>query len=133
MPRGPHITSAGNSKTGHGEAQLYGGLPHTRIEFRATPKKSVPDLIKLKNPFVDISLAVPTAPKGVRPHDWLFFLDSCQRRGRNAAIAMLPQVKKKQTYAEALNAAHEAFWKPDLIWKSWSETLATLMVTQAFP
>jgi hypothetical protein len=112
-------------ETGTGETQLYGGLPHTRIEYRAIPKKPVPALCGYKNPFVNISLAVPAAPKGVQPHVWQFFLDACQRRGHDAAIAMLPEGKTKQTFVGTLDAAHAAFWKPDLIWKSWGETLAS--------
>jgi hypothetical protein len=112
--------------TGH-EGQLYGGLSHTRLEFHAVPKKSVPQLVDFKNPFADISLAVPVAPKGVEPHEWQFFLDSCQRRGHDAAIAMLPEGKTKKMYVEALDAAREAFWKPNVIWQSWGDALGLLM------
>jgi hypothetical protein len=119
-------------ETGSGqEAQLYGGLSHTRLEFHAIPKKAVPALVGIKNPFANISIAVATAPKGVEPHEWQFFLDSCQRRGHDAAIAKLLNDKTKKSYVGALNAAHEAFWKPNLIWNSWGETLATLMVTKS--
>jgi hypothetical protein len=76
---------------------------------------------------VNISLAVPTALKGVEPHEWQFFLDACQRRGHDAAIALLPDRKIKNTHVEALNAAHAAFWKPNLIWQSWSDALGLLM------
>jgi hypothetical protein len=30
----------------------------------------------------------------------------------------------KTKNVEALDAAHEAFWKPDLIWNSWGDALA---------
>jgi hypothetical protein len=78
---------------------------------------------------LNICPAVPIAPKGVEPHVWQFFLDSGQRRGHDAAIAMLRDGKTKKAYVGALDAAHAAFWKPDVIWNSWGDALVPLMAS----
>jgi hypothetical protein len=44
--------------------------------------------------------------------------DLDHRKGRRKAVVCV----------EALDAAHAAFWKPDLIWNSWGDALAPLMV-----
>ena len=44
--------------------QLFGGMSHTRLEHRAKPNKPFPKLVGLANPFVKISLAYPTPPRG---------------------------------------------------------------------
>ena len=106
-----------------GGKQLYGGLSHTRIEFHATPGKPFPKLAKLANPFNTISLAYPQAPNGIKPYAWAFFLDSCQRRGREAALDLLPAGQLRKRYRKALDKAHDTFWKPDQIWACWIESL----------
>jgi hypothetical protein len=73
--------------------QAYGGLSHTRIEYHAKPNKPFFALNTVTNPFNEISLAFPKAPKGVKPYAWTFFIDSCVRRGQPAALAMLPEGK----------------------------------------
>ena len=103
--------------------QAYGGLSHTRVEYRATPMKTFPALGSLKNPFTEISLAYPVAPKGLKPHTWTFFVDSCDRRGQPAALAMLPDGKLRKSYQNALDAAHASFWRPGKIWESWPDAL----------
>jgi hypothetical protein len=106
-----------------GGKQLYGGLSHTRIEFHAIQKKPFAKLGTLANPFGTISLAYPEAPKGIKPYAWAFFLDSCQRRGREASLELLPEGALRKRYRQALDKAHAAFWKPDTIWASWQESL----------
>jgi hypothetical protein len=103
--------------------QAYGGLSHTRVEYRATPMKTFPSLGSIKNPFTEISLAYPNAPKGVKPYAWTFFIDSCMRRGQPAALAMLPNGKLRTSYQKALVAAHASSWRPGKIWESWPDAL----------
>lgn len=105
------------------QEQLYGGLSHTRIEFHAQPMKCFGDLAAMKNPFSALSLAYPSAPKGVKPYTWLFFLDACHRRGHKVALAQLPDGPLRTRYAKALEKAHADFWKPDLIWAAWDKAL----------
>ena len=107
-----------------GGKQLYGGLSHTRIEFHAIQKKPFVKLGTLANPFGTISLAYPQAPKGIKPYAWAFFLDACQRRGREVALELLPEGALRKRYRQALDKAHAAFWKPDRIWASWHNSIA---------
>jgi hypothetical protein len=110
--------------------QAYGGLSHTRIEYRATPMKAFPALGSLKNPLNDISLAYPNAPKAVKPYAWTFFVDSCVRRGQTAALAMLPDGKLRKTYQKSLDAAHASFWRPGKIWEAWPDAMLNSGVVQ---
>jgi hypothetical protein len=110
--------------------QAYGGLSRTRIEYRATPMKAFPALGSLKNPFTEISLAYPNAPKGVKPYAWTFFIDSCVRRGQAAALAMLPDGKLRNSYQKSLDAAHASFWRPGKIWEAWPDALHNSGVVQ---
>jgi hypothetical protein len=110
-------------KVTEGGKQLYGGLSHTRIEFHAVQKKPFAKLGTLANPFDTISLAYPEAPKGIKPYAWAFFLDSCQRRGREASLELLPEGALRKRYRQALDKANAAFWKSDQIWASWTESL----------
>jgi hypothetical protein len=102
-----------------GDDELYNGLSHTRIEYHATPFKKFGQLKTIPNPFKEISLAYPRQPKGVSLHAWQFFMDACHRRGHQTAIARLPTENMKKRYNNALEAAHQRFWKPDLIWTQW--------------
>ena len=105
------------------QQQLYGGLPHTRIEFHAKPMKPLPALNAMANPFTSLSLAYPTAPNGVKPHAWRFFLDACHRRGHAQALTMIPAGALRQRYEKALESAHTKFWKPHVIWAAWDDAL----------
>ena len=107
----------------HPETQAYGGLSRTRIEYRAAPMKAFPELVSLKSPFTEISLAYPKAPKGVKSYEWTFFIDSCVRRGQTAALAMLPGGKLRNIYQKSLDTAHESFWRPGKIWEAWPDAL----------
>jgi hypothetical protein len=109
--------------SGQSAEQAYGGLSHTRIEYHAMPNKPFPALNTVSNPFNEISLAFPKAPKGVKPHAWTFFLDSCARRGQPAALALLPEGKLRKTYQQAVDAGHASFWRPDKIWEAWPDAL----------
>jgi hypothetical protein len=115
-----HLKEVGG---GDPQEQLYGGLSHTRIEYHAKPMKPFVQLGKIGNPFASISLAYPRTPKGVKPHLWQFFLDACQRRGEKAALALMPEGPLRKRYAKTLQAAHEEFWKPKLIWNAWDKAL----------
>ena len=107
-----------------GPEQLYGGLSHTRIEFHAKPNKPAAGLKLLSNPFTQVSVAYPTVPKGIKPHSWQFFLDACQRRGHQNALALVPEGPTKAKYLKAMKTAHDTFWRPDKIWSSWKEVLS---------
>lgn len=103
--------------------QAYGGLSHTRIEYRATPMKSFPELGSLENPLLDISLAYPERPKRIEPYVWTFFVDSCARRGQSAALEMLPEGPIRKKFEKAVGSLHTTFWRPDEIWKAWDKAL----------
>jgi hypothetical protein len=92
--------------------------------------KAFPALGSFKNPFTEISLAYPKAPKGVKPYAWTFFIDSCDRRGQTAALAMLPDGKLRTSYKKALDAAHASFWRPGKIWEAWPVALLNSGVVQ---
>ncbi|WP_425987738.1 hypothetical protein [Afipia sp. DC4300-2b1] len=111
--------------------QLYGGLPHTRIEYRATPMVPFSKLLGLDNPFLKISLAYPVIPKAAKSHEWQFFIDSCARRGQHAALGLLPDGPMKKRYEAALAAGHKTIWRPNLIWKAWEETLCRSGIAEA--
>lgn len=100
-------------------AQLYGGLSHTRLEFHAKPDKPIAALKSLANPFLNISVARPTSPQGIKPHSWQFFLDACQRRGHQQALALIPEGPTKARHLKALAAAHGTFWRPTKVWDGW--------------
>jgi hypothetical protein len=102
-------------KSASSTEQAYGGLSHTRIEYHYTTNKPFLELNTLKNPFNKISLAYPKAPKGVKPYARTFFIDSCVRRGQDAALAMLPDGKLRNSYQKSLDAAHVSFWRPGKI------------------
>ncbi|TPQ31525.1 hypothetical protein C2U70_23795 [Bradyrhizobium guangdongense] len=102
----------------------YGGLSHTRIEYGYAPGKPLSKLLNLTNRFADISVAYPQRPKGVKPYAWTFFIDSCSVRGETQALAMLPDDKIRKSYENALQASHKAFWRPEMIWKSWPRALS---------
>jgi hypothetical protein len=110
--------------------QAYGGLSHTRIEYRAKPNKPFSELGTLKSPLTQISLAYPQAPKGVKTYEWSFFIDSCARRGQPAALAMLPDGKLRNSYQKSLDAAHASFWRPGKIWEAWPDALLNSGVVQ---
>jgi hypothetical protein len=110
--------------------QAYGGLSHTRIEYHAKPNKPFLALNTVTNPFNDISVAFPKAPKGVKPYAWTFFIDSCVRRGQSAALAMLPEGKLRNSYQKSLDAAHASFWRPGKIWEAWPVALLNSGVVQ---
>jgi hypothetical protein len=99
--------------------QAYGGLSHTRIEYRA-----------LKSPLTQISLAYPQAPKGVKTYEWSFFIDSCARRGQAAALEMLPEGKLRESYQKSLDAAQTTFWRPNRIWEAWPDALLNSGIVQ---
>lgn len=101
----------------------YGGLSHTRVEYTYTPMKSFLHLGKLENRFTEFSVAYPMAPKGVKSHQWAFFIDSCSRRGEKAASALLPEGTLRSRYEKALVSAHASFWRPEKIWEAWPEAL----------
>ncbi len=104
--------------------QLYGGLSHTRIEYHAKANKPLALLAKtLKNPFSSFSIAYPTPPQGVKSHHWRFFLDSIQRRGFDAALALVPDGPGKLRHQTAVEAAHTTFWKPEAIWVEWPDAI----------
>jgi len=100
-------------------AQADGGLSHTRLEYTYTPMKPLPLLGDLPNRFTEVSVAYPTAPKGIKHHDWAFFVDSCSRRGEAAALALMPEGKTRNRYQNALKIAHAEFWRPAKIWEAW--------------
>jgi len=104
--------------------QLYGGLSHTRLEFHAKPNKPLGELKHYPNPFTQISVAYPVAPKGVSLYAWQFFLDACQRRGHKQALALIPDGQVKGRYVKALTTAHETFWRPEKIWAVWEQSLS---------
>jgi hypothetical protein len=113
-------------------AQAYGGLSHTRVEYTfKTPNKSFLKLTELKNPFDQISLAYPKAPKGVKPYSWTFFIDSCVRRGQTTALAMIPDGKLRNSYQKAIDESRAIFWRPDEIWKAWDGALVNSSILQA--
>ena len=119
-----------DTSSGGGE-QLYGGLSHTRFEYHALPKKPVTDLKSVPNPFMQISVAHPIAPKGIKPYAWQFFLDACQRRGYEEALSLLPGGGLKKRYSKAMEAAHATFWRPNTIWAAWEEALSKSGLIQA--
>jgi hypothetical protein len=58
--------------------QAYGGLSHTRVEYRYATNKPFLELDTLENRFNEISLAYPKAPKGVKPYAWAFLSTAAQ-------------------------------------------------------
>jgi hypothetical protein len=111
--------------------QAHGGLSHTRVEYIfKTPNKSFLELNTLKNPFDKISLAYPKAPKGVKAYAWVFFMDSCVRRGQTAALAMIPEGKLRKSYQKAIDDSQASFWRPGKIWEAWPAALVNSGVVQ---
>lgn len=104
----------------------FEGVPHTRIEVHVKTQRSIAKLGTLPNPFVGLDVSYPAfvgKPSG-QEHHWNHFLDSVRYRGRDGALALIPDAATRNAYADALDAAQKAFWRPAKLWERWPAVLA---------
>lgn len=87
-----------------------------RVEVRLFRlKKSLNELLSLKNPFEPLTVSSPHVDKDDDPL-WGLFVALARFEGAQATIARLPDKIKKQ-YRERVKKGKVAWWRPEKIWE----------------
>ncbi len=101
----------------------YGGVRHTRIEFRIASQKAFKDIKSLSSPFEQLEVYdcfAVAPPEG--KHHWLHFMDSCRHRGIENALEMIPEPTRTD-YRAALNQALHDAWPAEKLWSWWEQVV----------
>jgi hypothetical protein len=114
------------SKSAHMKAL---GLPLTQSLVRVERtlrnlQLKVHELIKLKNPFGNLTFVqpMPPPPPGEKENSWICFQHSVQACGLTVALALLPE-KRGSRYRKHCKLHPVGWWDPEVIWKYWPDAL----------
>lgn len=103
----------------------FGELSHIRVEI-SKRTNSIPlcNLGKFSNVMQSVEVLV-AAPEMFpeQEHHWQFFVDSCQFRGIDAALNLMPEGLRK-AYRKALNGGSDPLWDPVALWSCWPQVVA---------
>jgi hypothetical protein len=100
----------------------FGGVPHTRVEFRVKTNHPIAGLSKLQNPLARATINfVPRKNPHVANYAWEHFTDSAQRRGLEPALVLVPPNLRKAYRVPWKEAA--PIWHSPSIWTRWADSL----------
>lgn len=107
------------------QAQVYGNVPHVRIERHLSKQTPVTELATMANPFLPLVVRHLSLPKthSDSAHVWKFFTARCQLAGSHSALASIESEHERLVYAEALVEADSGVWEPAKIWEHWGKAL----------
>lgn len=114
---GENLNHPGRSRGPSGVPRIR--ATRTRFELRLRKVGSWANLFDMANPFERYTVRKLVNLGGVRAdHHWQFFVDSCLRRGVQAALSLISTQRERDRYRKAIMELDPPiWWNPELLWQ----------------